>query len=220
MRSSLISFGTRCEHKRMGGRIGRRGAESAIRLRVVLLIGHVFQPVDDLSILLLLDGDMRHGFIRHHAVPVLLARREPDYVPGRICSISPFALHEATAARHDQDVAQRVSVPRGASTGFERDAGHSRPGLLVRVEERIEPDISQYSSGPFSEGCEQPFLISICRPQSDMSVLLLRFDAMRKARSSGFEAQVQRRGVDAHRGGGGLTWTVVRYPSPRPVLRL
>ncbi len=58
------------------------------------------------SILLLLGGDMRHGFLRCCAVPVLLVRWEPDHITGsNLLDRSALALYEATAARHDQDVA-------------------------------------------------------------------------------------------------------------------
>src|SRR5271166_7019803 len=46
----------------------------------VLFVAHVLQPIDDLAVELFLDGDMRHGRGRRAAVPMFLARREPDHV--------------------------------------------------------------------------------------------------------------------------------------------
>src|SRR5437667_7026751 len=48
----------------------------------VLVVGHVFQPLDGLAIELFLHGDMRHCGGRRRAVPVLFTRRKPHDVTG------------------------------------------------------------------------------------------------------------------------------------------
>src|SRR5262249_24319824 len=90
----------------------------------VLFVADRFHPVHRLAVELFLDGDVRHGRGRRGAVPVLLARREPDHVarPDLLDRAAP-ALGQAAAGRHDQGLAQRVGVPRRPGAGLERDAG-------------------------------------------------------------------------------------------------
>src|SRR5947207_2298945 len=45
---------------------------------LVLFVGHLLHPVDDLAVQLFLDGDMRHGCRRRGAMPMLFARWAPD----------------------------------------------------------------------------------------------------------------------------------------------
>src|SRR6266705_3772115 len=47
---------------------------------LVLFVCDFLHPVDDLAVELLLDGDMRHGRGGRCAMPMLLARRAPNYV--------------------------------------------------------------------------------------------------------------------------------------------
>jgi hypothetical protein len=62
-------------------------------LRTVLLIADMFHPVNNLAILLLLDGDVRHARRRRSAVPMLFAWREPDDITGPdLLDWSTFAL--------------------------------------------------------------------------------------------------------------------------------
>src|ERR1700688_1745828 len=90
----------------------------------VLFVANLFHPVDGLTVELFLNGDVRHGRGRRSAMPMLLARREPDHVtrPDLIDRASP-ALREAVASRHDQGLAQRVGVPGCPSGWLERDTG-------------------------------------------------------------------------------------------------
>src|SRR3954471_7150620 len=98
-------------------------------LRPVLLVAHVLQPVDDLAVERLLDGDVGHGRGRGGPVPVLLARREPDHVAGPDLLDRPApAPHPAAAGRDDERLAQRVGVPRGPGAGLERDGGPGDAG--------------------------------------------------------------------------------------------
>src|SRR5690349_18885234 len=52
------------------------------RPAVVLIVGHVFHPVDRPAVELLLDGDVRHRGCRRGAVPVPFSWREPHDVAG------------------------------------------------------------------------------------------------------------------------------------------
>src|SRR5208283_2924289 len=89
----------------------------------VLFVRHLLQPVDRLALLRLLDGDMRHGGRGRGAVPVLLARREPDDVArADLLDRAAPALGAAEPRRHDQRLAERVGVPGGARAWLEGDA--------------------------------------------------------------------------------------------------
>ena len=45
-----------------------------------MFVTDMFHPIDSLSVKLFLDGDVRHGRIRRGPVPMLLTRRDPDYI--------------------------------------------------------------------------------------------------------------------------------------------
>jgi hypothetical protein len=45
-----------------------------------LFVADLFQPVDGLAVELFLNGDVGHGRGGRGAMPVLLARRDPDHV--------------------------------------------------------------------------------------------------------------------------------------------
>ena len=79
---------------------------------VALLVADLFHPVGAVAVELFHNGDVRHGRGWGSAVPMLLARREPDHVPrpNLLDRASP-ALCQAAASRHDQGLAQRVGVP-------------------------------------------------------------------------------------------------------------
>ena len=65
-----------------------------------------------------------HRCGRRRAVPMLLARREPDDVPRPDLLDRPaLALRETAAGRHNQGLSQRMRVPGRARAGLERDAG-------------------------------------------------------------------------------------------------
>ena len=66
-------------------------ADSAL----VLLVRDVLEPVDHLSILTLLDGDVGHSGGRAGAMPMFFTRSEPDYVTGvDFFEIATFALSQ------------------------------------------------------------------------------------------------------------------------------
>src|SRR6185437_10336121 len=61
--------------------------------RTVLLIADMFHPVNNLAILLLLDGDVGHARRQRCAVPMLFGWREPDDITGPdLLDCSTFAL--------------------------------------------------------------------------------------------------------------------------------
>ena len=65
--------------------------------------------------------------VGRRAVPVLLARREPDDVARPDLLDRPaLALHAAAAGQHDQRLTERVRVPRRARAGLEGDGAHRR----------------------------------------------------------------------------------------------
>src|SRR6266850_4021154 len=85
----------------------------------VLFVADLFHPVHGLAIELFLNRDMRHGSGGSGAVPMLLARREPDHVTGTSFLNRPSpALREAATRGHDEGLAQRVRVPCGPGAGF------------------------------------------------------------------------------------------------------
>ena len=90
---------------------------------LILLIAGFFQPVHGFAIQLFLNGDMRHGRGGRCAVPMLLARREPDDAAGPDFFNRPApALRASAAGNNDERLAERMCVLRRARTGFERDA--------------------------------------------------------------------------------------------------
>src|SRR5207247_1167062 len=88
-------------------------------LCVILLITDLLHPVDGLPVELLLNRDVCHGGGRRGAMPVLLARREPDHVTRpNFFDRAPPSLRAPAPSRHDQRLAQRVGVPCGARAGL------------------------------------------------------------------------------------------------------
>ena len=51
-------------------------------LSPVLLIAHVFHPLDHFAVEVFLNGDMSHCGRRRSAVPMLLVRRKPNHITG------------------------------------------------------------------------------------------------------------------------------------------
>src|SRR5689334_22288363 len=91
--------------------------------RLILFVADLFHPVDCLAIEPFLDGEVRHRGGRRRAVPMLLARRDPDHVTGTdVLDRTAPALCLAGAGGHDESLPERVGVPRGSSPRLERDA--------------------------------------------------------------------------------------------------
>jgi len=84
---------------------------------LVLFVADLFHPVHGLAVELFHNGDVRHSRDLVGTVPMLLARRKPDYVPGpNLLDRAARALCETAASRHDQGLSQRVGVPGCPST--------------------------------------------------------------------------------------------------------
>ena len=76
--------------------------------------------------------------VRGAAPPMLFARREPDDVTrANFLDRSSPTLHPAAAAGHDERLAQRVRVPRGAGAGLEGHTGTTRACRNRRFEQRV-----------------------------------------------------------------------------------
>src|SRR5271166_237996 len=118
----------------------------------ILFVAHVFQPIDDLTVELFLDGDMRHGRGRRGTVPMLLARREPDHVTGMdFLDRAALPLDPAATGDDDEGLPQRVGVPRRPGRGLERDAGTGRACWSLWLEKRVDADRASEPVGrPFS----------------------------------------------------------------------
>src|SRR3954454_18149371 len=80
---------------------------------VVLVVGDLLQPVDAFSVQLLDQRDVRHRSRGRGAVPVLLAPRTPDHVARADDRLwSADALHYAASCRDDENLPERMRVPR------------------------------------------------------------------------------------------------------------
>jgi hypothetical protein len=93
----------------------------------VLLVAHVFHPLNVLAANFFLNGDVRHYGGRSRSMPVFLTRRNPDHIswPYFLDRTTP-ALDLASASRHDQDLTERTGMPCRAGTGLKRDGGARR----------------------------------------------------------------------------------------------
>src|SRR6476661_9881543 len=99
---------------------------------LVLLVTHVFHPVNHLAVFLFLDGDVRHGRRRCCSVPVLLSGREPDHVTGaNFLNRAAPTLRAAAAGRHDEGLSEWMRVPcspRARLKGYARALNKCRIG--------------------------------------------------------------------------------------------
>ena len=90
----------------------------------VLVVTDLFHPLDELSVELFLDCAVCHGGGWLSTMPMLFARREPDHVSGMdLFNGTALAPRPTATGRNDQGLTQRMSMPCGASPGFERDTG-------------------------------------------------------------------------------------------------
>src|SRR5437764_12935788 len=106
-----------------------RRAESGMPIRVLLIrvpilfVADLLHPVDGLAVEPFLNRDVRHRSGRCGAVPMLLARREPDHIAGSNLLDWPGPAPRASeAGRHNERLAQRVCMPRGPRARLERYA--------------------------------------------------------------------------------------------------
>src|SRR4051794_13353716 len=89
---------------------------------VVLLVGHLFQPLHVLAVHFFLNGNMRHAIGGRCAMPVFHAWRYPDDISQLDLTLfTPLLLHPAEASRHDQGLTERMSMPGRAGARLKRD---------------------------------------------------------------------------------------------------
>ena len=90
----------------------------------VLLVTDLFHPVDNLTVELFLNSDVRHGCGRHGPMPVLLAGRDPDHITGPdLLDRSAFALDPAAPSRDDKSLTEWMRMPCSARARLESYAG-------------------------------------------------------------------------------------------------
>src|SRR6266571_819619 len=106
---------------------------------VVLLIAYLLHPVDHLAVEFLLDRDMGQGGGGRCAMPMLLARRAPNYVarPDDLDRAAP-ALHKTAAARDDERLTERMRVPITPCAWLERDVGAARACRTGCLEQLVD----------------------------------------------------------------------------------
>src|SRR2546421_10846336 len=111
---------------------------AALLADLVLLVGYLFHPVDNLTVEMFLDCDVRYGRGWRSAVPVLLARRKTDHVarPDLLDGASP-ALYQAAAKCYDQGLPQRMGVPGGTRARLEGDVSAAGTRIPFRLEEGV-----------------------------------------------------------------------------------
>src|SRR5437868_2732592 len=106
----------------------------------VLFIADVFHPVGHLAILSLLNGNVSHGGGASSAMPVFLARREPDHITGvDLLDWSAFALSPATPGGHNQSLAKWMRVPRGARARLKRYARALNQRRIGCLKQWVDP---------------------------------------------------------------------------------
>ena len=105
----------------------------------ILVVTNLFHPVNRFAIEVFLDGHMRHGCGRRSAVPMFLTWRDRDHISwSNFLTRSAPTLHPTAARRHNQGLAQRVTVPGCPRARLERDTGAARACRIVGIEQGID----------------------------------------------------------------------------------
>ena len=106
---------------------------------MVLLITHLFHPIDGLPVEQFMDRDVRHGRGRSGAVPMFFPRRDPNHVTRTdFLDRSAPALRPATASRDNQRLPEWMRVPGGTSAGLEGDARTRNASRIGRLVQRVD----------------------------------------------------------------------------------
>src|SRR4051812_41065114 len=99
----------------------------------------MLHPVNDFSVELLLDSDVRHARIRRGSVPVFFAGRKPNHIAGtNLLDRAAFALRPAKARCDDESLSKRMCMPCSPRTRFERYASTLNQRGIRCLEERID----------------------------------------------------------------------------------
>jgi hypothetical protein len=100
-----------------------------VRSPVVLIVADLFHPIDEFTVELFLNGDMRHGRRRGRTMPMLLARQEPDHIAGMdLLDRTALALHPTATGGDNEDL----------RTGRRRGAFHSAFGHQQHFAQRMK----------------------------------------------------------------------------------
>ena len=123
----------------------------------------MLHPVDRFAVEGLLDGDVSHGGGRNGAVPVLLARGEPDNVAGAdFFDRAAFSLRRPKPGDHDQRLAERMGVPRCPRAGLEGDGCASDAGRAGALNSGLTRNVPvNQSDGPLLDGREPLRMMSM-----------------------------------------------------------
>src|SRR3981081_3831505 len=107
----------------------------------VLFVADLFHPIDILAVRRFLNSDGRHRRRRRCAMPMLQAKRKPDYITGpNFLDRAALTLNPAQARDDDQCLAERMRMPGGAGARLECDAATADTRRIRRLEQRVDPD--------------------------------------------------------------------------------
>src|SRR5207253_11180307 len=90
--SEACALTSRAWHLHPAGGVDHGTTGRLLRWPGVLLLGDLFHSLDDLAVQVLLDREVGHPGGRRGAVPVALARRNPDHVAARTDLLHRTAL--------------------------------------------------------------------------------------------------------------------------------
>ena len=107
---------------------------------LVLFVGDVLHPIDDLAVQPFLNGDVSHGRGWRGPMPMFLSRREPNHIAGvDFLYRAAFSLNPSAARRDNQGLSKRMCMPRGTRSRLECDMGAGNQCRIGRLKERVDP---------------------------------------------------------------------------------
>src|SRR6516164_7342178 len=109
----------------------------------IFLIADLFQPLDDLAVERLLDGNVAHAGRRRRPVPMLFTGRAHDHIASADFLLGPAPTpHPPATGGNDQPLTQRVGMPSRAGAGFERNQRGGDARRIGCLEQRVDPHIT------------------------------------------------------------------------------